>query len=233
MIFSETLHACVRRGARVSPRGCWREGTPAGRTHQGKACRAREDLHGPPQRLLGAIRHRIRLIQNYHLVLARRQRHLLLRERLDAVAHDVDATLVRRVQLEHTLLVGVSEQRAREAQHAGRLASARWARQDQVGHVALLRQHLETSHSLSIAHDVLDLLWTVLLEPLGETRAQTRFSSRGWRRAAGKGSAPAARATAPPCSRPRRRTGRRECARRRACGALSAENWGIARAGLQ
>lgn len=44
-----------------------------------------------------------------------RQRNLLLRKGLDAVSHHVYAALVRCVQFQHCLFVGIPEQRAREA----------------------------------------------------------------------------------------------------------------------
>ena len=127
-------------------------------------------------RLLSTVGHRVGLVQDDHLVLARRQRHLLLRKRLDAVSHHVDAALVGRVQLEHALLEGVTQQRSGKGQHAGRLARTRGPGQNEVGHVALLRQHLEPTDCLLVAHNVLDLPWAVLLEPLPPRSKGTRLT---------------------------------------------------------
>lgn len=69
-------------------------------------------LHNPPQRHLRRTRHRIRLIQNNqleprHRARSRRRAHredlLRARERLDLLAHDIDAAVVGGVQLENHL----------------------------------------------------------------------------------------------------------------------------------
>ena len=133
---------------------------------QGEAGGRRVDLHRAPHRLLRALGHRVGLVEHDDLVLAGRQRHLLLGECLDPVPHDVDPAVVRRVELEHALLVRVAQQLARERQHARRLPRPRRAGEDEVRHVPLLRQHLQPAHRLLVAHDVLDLLRAVLLEPL-------------------------------------------------------------------
>lgn len=47
----------------------------------------------------------VRLVQDDDLVPPRRQRHLFLRKHLDLIAHDVDAAVVRRVELQHGVAV--------------------------------------------------------------------------------------------------------------------------------
>ena len=53
--------------------------------------------------------------------------HLLLRERLDAPAHHLDTTVIRRIQLQHALLERVAQQRTRQREHARGFPGARWA----------------------------------------------------------------------------------------------------------
>mmetsp|Transcript_4410 Transcript_4410/g.9869 ORF Transcript_4410/g.9869 Transcript_4410/m.9869 type:complete len:330 (-) Transcript_4410:182-1171(-) len=91
------------------------------RTLVARECESRGcgvDFHRASQRLLACARHAVRLVENNHLVPSRRQGNLFLREDLDFVAHDVDSSLVRRVEFEHRLLHEFrvsAEQCAREA----------------------------------------------------------------------------------------------------------------------
>ena len=71
---------------------------------QGEAGGVAVQLHGPPQGLLGGLRHGVRLVQDDDLVPAAREGHLLLGEHLDPVADDVDAALVGGVQLQNSVL---------------------------------------------------------------------------------------------------------------------------------
>ena len=64
------------------------------------------------------------LVQDDNFVAARWQRDPLLRKHLDFVAHDIDATVVRRVQLQHRLPEVWAQQLVRQAQDAGGLAGA-------------------------------------------------------------------------------------------------------------
>lgn len=101
--------------------------------------RARVQLHGAPQRLLRALRHAVRLIQDHDLVPPRRQRdlrasqhisltpfiyiyirhnhkifitlYLLLCKHFDLVPDDIDTTVVGSVELEH----GVAERGAEQS----------------------------------------------------------------------------------------------------------------------
>ena len=93
--------------------------------------------------------HRVGLVKDHELVAAGGECDLLLRKRLDPVPDDVDAPapvecqdpslgrhslrarspLVRRVKLEHTLLVVLPQQSMRQCEDARRLSDARRALQ--------------------------------------------------------------------------------------------------------
>ena len=103
-------------------------------------------------------------------------------------------------------LESIAQQGTREREHAGGLAGARRARKDEVGHVALLCQHLQAANRLLVAHDILDLPRTVLLQPLAGRAHESAWARSGGRVANGAGGAPAAherpRSSAPSRRRP-------------------------------
>ena len=145
---------------------------------KGKARRRREDLHGAPQRLLGTDGHGVCLVENDDLVPPRREAgHLLVCKELDGVAHNVDAALVRRVQLQHALAVLVAQQRARQSQHARGLAAAGRAGKNQVRHVPLARKHKHAAQRLAVAHHVLQPPRPVLFHPRQKHRPVVRSAT--------------------------------------------------------
>lgn len=74
-----------------------------------KPCRARIYLHRSPQRLLCPGCHAVCLIQNNDLLPARWKCDFLLREALDPISHNIDATFITRVQLQHGFFICISQ----------------------------------------------------------------------------------------------------------------------------
>lgn len=66
-------------------------------------------LHRSSQRLLRTARHAIRFVQDHELMATLWESDFFLREALDAVAHDVDATFVAGVEFEHGFFAAVSQ----------------------------------------------------------------------------------------------------------------------------
>mmetsp|Transcript_74636 Transcript_74636/g.148321 ORF Transcript_74636/g.148321 Transcript_74636/m.148321 type:complete len:217 (-) Transcript_74636:51-701(-) len=130
-----------------------------------KASRRRVDLHCATHGLLGSLSHRVSLVKDDDLVLSRRQSHLLLCKRFDAPTHHLNTTVVGRVQLEDTLLEGVTQKHPRKSEHARCLSCAGRAREDEVGHIALLGEHCQSSDRLFVANNVRDHLRPVLFQP--------------------------------------------------------------------
>ena len=60
--------------------------------------------------LLGSVGHGVGLVEDAELVLAVLEGDLLLGEALDLPSHHVDASLVRRVQLQHRLRDPIPEE---------------------------------------------------------------------------------------------------------------------------
>jgi len=83
---------------------------------QGEAGRVRVNFHGPPESLLRAVRHAVRLVQDDDFVSAGGQGNLLLGEHFDLVAHHVDASVVGRVQLQDSVFEGGAEQNSRQTE---------------------------------------------------------------------------------------------------------------------
>mmetsp|Transcript_13494 Transcript_13494/g.19822 ORF Transcript_13494/g.19822 Transcript_13494/m.19822 type:complete len:322 (+) Transcript_13494:110-1075(+) len=79
---------------------------------QGKPGRVAVDLHGPAQCLLRLGGHAVSLVQDDDLVPPRWEGDLLLGEHLDLVPHHVDAPGIRRVQLQHRILVCIPKHRS-------------------------------------------------------------------------------------------------------------------------
>lgn len=126
----------------------------------------RVNLHRPAQGLLCARRHAVGLVENDNLVSARGERDLLLGEALDPVAHHIDTTLVRRVELQHCLLIGVAQQLPRQAQYARGLTDARHARDDDMGHVAISGNNLEALDRLDVSDYIVEEDGAVFLDPI-------------------------------------------------------------------
>lgn len=95
------------------------------------------------------------------------QRDFLLRESLDAIAHDINAALVAGVELQHGFLVAVAEELPREAEDGGRFADAGHAGDDDVGHVAVFGDDLEALDGFLVADYVAEVDGAVLLDPGG------------------------------------------------------------------
>jgi hypothetical protein len=78
----------------------------------------RVQLHRPAHGLLGCRSHAVRLVEDYDLVLASRQSHLLLRKHLDLVSHDVDAPAdFRQREISKVSLSGTHD--SQPTRHAG------------------------------------------------------------------------------------------------------------------
>ena len=67
------------------------------------------------------------------------------------------APIIRRIELLHGALVGIAKQCPGEACDACGLAGSWRASNDDIGHVAFLRDHLEPVYNVRVAHDVVQL----------------------------------------------------------------------------
>jgi hypothetical protein len=133
-------------------------------------------LHNPPQRHLRRRRHRIRLIQYNQLIrrhrlparLARGGREDLPRagERLDLLAHDVDAAVVGGVELEnHLAHVLDAVDAARESEHGGGLAGAGGAVEEEVGEAVGFDEAVDGGDDVLVAGDVFEGVGAVFFDP--------------------------------------------------------------------
>lgn len=86
---------------------------------------------------------------------------------LDARADDVDAALVRGVEFEDGFFVGGAEKGACETENGGGFADTGHAGDDEVGHVTVARDDLETLDGFFVADDVGEDLGAVLFYPGG------------------------------------------------------------------
>lgn len=112
------------------------------------------------------LRHAIGLVENDNLVSASFESDFLLSKHFDLVAHDIDATIVRGVQLEHGLFVHVgAQQLPRQTQYGRGLARAWRTRYDEIGQVALFAEHFKPIDGLLVAHNVLQVDGPVFFDP--------------------------------------------------------------------
>ena len=133
-------------------------------------------FHCPPQRLLGARGHAVRLIQDDQFLSALGEGHFLLSEAFDPIADHIDAAFVAGIELQHGFLVGVTEKLAGETENGGCLADAWHAGYDDVGHVTIFGDDLESLDCLCVADYVVEVDWSVFLNPVewSLSRAATR-----------------------------------------------------------
>mmetsp|Transcript_72508 Transcript_72508/g.169967 ORF Transcript_72508/g.169967 Transcript_72508/m.169967 type:complete len:304 (+) Transcript_72508:174-1085(+) len=132
---------------------------------QGKARGLAEDLHRPTHGLLRSLGHAVCFVQNNYLQLAFWQGNLLLREALDLFPHDVDASVIRGVQLDAALLVVLFQVLPGEAVHHRGLATAGRTGEEQVGEGACGGMRSEDRHGSRVADHILELDGSVLLQP--------------------------------------------------------------------
>lgn len=124
------------------------------------------DLHGPPQGLLRSTRHAVGLVEDDQFLPPLRQGDFLLGETLDAVAHDVNTAFVGGVEFEHGFFVGVgAEKLPCEAEDGGGFADAGHAGNDDMGHVAIFGNDLETFDGFDVADYVVQVDGAVFLHP--------------------------------------------------------------------
>lgn len=91
-----------------------------------------------PERALGSLCHHVRLIQNDELE-SLAEEHPRLRKSLDLLPHDVDATIIRCVELEDVRLVRFrAVNSACDGKDRGRFAGTRWSIEEQMRKAAFL-----------------------------------------------------------------------------------------------
>lgn len=111
-------------------------------------------------------RHAIGLVQNDNLMSTALQSDLLLSEHLDLVSDNVDASIIRCVHLEDSLLVDIGAQKlSRETENRRGLSGARRTRDDQIGQVTFLAEHFQPVYSLFITDYILQIDRAVFLDP--------------------------------------------------------------------
>ena len=115
--------------------------------------------------MLRTAGHAVRLIQNDELLPAWCKCDFLLREALYPVAYDVDTTLVRGVEFENSLFIGVTEELACETEDGRGFADTRHARDDHMWHVTVFGNDLEAFNGFSVADDIIEVDGTVFLYP--------------------------------------------------------------------
>lgn len=109
-----------------------------------------------------------------------------LSERFDLVSNNIDTSLIRRIEFQHSFTIGIAEQRVSKAVDGGSLAdtwhsllSAVWYlahADDNMGHVSILCNDFQPLNGVAVAHDILKQYWTVLLHPaISVDAAQCRF----------------------------------------------------------
>jgi hypothetical protein len=84
---------------------------------------------------------------------------------LGASATHINATIIRRVQLQHSIAKSIPKELPREAKHARRLARPRWASKDEVWQVAIARNHAQPLHRKLVPSHILQHPWSVLFDP--------------------------------------------------------------------
>jgi hypothetical protein len=84
---------------------------------------------------------------------------------LGASATHINATIIRRVQLQHSIAKSIPKELPREAKHARRLARPRWASKDEVWQVAIARNHAQPLHRKLVPNHILQHPWSVLFDP--------------------------------------------------------------------
>lgn len=112
------------------------------------------------------------------------QRDFLLGKAFDPVTYDVDTcriwltsaqislgyslhtTFVTGVELQDGLFVRISQELPRQTKYRGSFTNPRHARDDDVGHVAILCDDLEPLDGLDIADYVVQVDWSVLFHPV-------------------------------------------------------------------
>ena len=84
---------------------------------------------------------------------------------LGASATHINATIIRRVQLQHSIAKSIPKELPREAKHARCLARPRWASKDEVWQVAIARNHAQPLHRKLVPNHILQHPWSVLFDP--------------------------------------------------------------------
>lgn len=81
-------------------------------------------------------------------------------------------SLIRRIQLQHSLLVRIPQHLPRQTQYTRRLAYPGHARDNDMRHVAIFRNDLQALNSFCVADDIVEVDGTVFFDP-SEARRQT------------------------------------------------------------
>ena len=132
---------------------------------EGEAGGGRVDFHGAAESLLGAGGHAVGFVEDDEFLAARGEGDFFLGEGFDAVADDVNAALVGGVEFEDSFFVGGAEELAGEAEDGGCFADAGHAADDDVGHVAVFGDDLETLDCFGVAYYIVEVDWAVFLDP--------------------------------------------------------------------
>jgi len=114
--------------------------------------------------------HAVGLVEDDDLVTSRRQCHFVLREHFDFATDNINATLVRRIELEHAILDRIAQHFAGEGHDTRCLADTRRACEDHVRHVAILGNGSQTLHRVLVSNHIVQLQWPVFFHP-GSERA--------------------------------------------------------------
>ena len=98
--------------------------------------------------------HTVGLVKDDNLVAYRRQCHFVLREHFDFATDNINATLVRRIELEHAILDRIAQHFAGEGHDTRCLADTWRACEDHVRHVAVLGNGSQTLHRVLVSHHI-------------------------------------------------------------------------------
>ena len=123
---------------------------------------------------MGRVGHRVRLVQHHQL--GHRRRHVKQRRRRgeldDLLPHDVNAALVRGVQVEHHHVGRLPIDLAGAAENCARLAGAGRAVKKQVGHRPCRNKAAQQMNDASVVYDAIKGRGPVLFDP------RQRFAGR-------------------------------------------------------
>ena len=123
--------------------------------------------------------HAVGLVEDDNLVTSRGQCHFVLSEHFDFATDNINATLVRRIELEHAILDRIAQHFAGEGHETRCLAETRRACKDHVRHVAVLGNGSQTLHRVLVSNHIVQLQRPVFFHPGSERASPWKKRGRG------------------------------------------------------
>lgn len=87
---------------------------------------------------------------------ARRECDLFLGKHFNAVPHDINASVIRSIQLQQSIFYSRAKELLGHCYNTGGLSGPWWASKDNVWHIASLRDHPQTTHHIHIAYYIIN-----------------------------------------------------------------------------